>query len=1678
MQALATLRRFRNLATIVPVLALAACGQGDGPESIPNEPVTPLPPVAPGFCDPINFEPECSNPEIVNFNGGATIIVDNPDPSGINTSDRVAQMQKFPDEVFGGTLLNLDEPVDFSEGESYTVKVWSPRPVTVSFKLEEQGNPAGGLTVDEDHSGSGSWEELCFDFTGQAVPPPVVALTIIFDNGTLGQADTDPDNWTFYYDDITQVESCEVAGGPGDIRPDAALYTSDGAPDLLIPDDYAERTPFGSGSVIDPDYADDDTFSPVLSVSSGTGYGANVAQVGFIGFPEGFLTQYEIVDFKVKGMPDFVIFVKLFDGVDALRLNLTSSDYAEELTDGWFQVSIPVADFTAVGQATGIVFESDDSSETEFRMLLNDIGFSGTGTYVPADPGIIPEVTLYDRDGTPDLEFGVDYTEISTFGSAAELDDDFRGDLDFRPAWAVTTGFGYDIWNAQLAYLGFEPGFAAPYATLDFKVKDLSGDVIRVKFLDDPDPPYVDIDVTDSAYATALGNGWYQVSAPLTEFQGVDTATGLLFETISPAPAESFTYLLTDIGLSGDAPVPTPVAVDFEADPGSYSFDNFGGGESTVIANPDPGGINASGQVVQMTRSDASDFGGSTLALPEGVDWSQGETFRMKVWSRRPVPVLFKVEGTPATERSGDHSGGSVWQELCFDFTGDNAGTPVTGISVFFDLGTVGDVGNDPENWTFYYDDIEQTTEPCPTPTAVDFEGDPGSYSFADFGGGESTVIANPDASGLNTSARVVQMTRTSESDFGGSTLALPDGVDWTQGEVFRMKVWSQRVVPVLFKVEGSPPAERSDDHDGGSAWQELCFDFTGDNAGPPVTGISIFFDLGTVGDVANNPDDWTFYYDDIVQTSEPCPVAPPAPDFTTITFDDPATTYTLTDFGGTASTVTNDPAGGTNQVVLTVKSDTAEVWAGTTVSTLPGETVPVIPLDASNTEMSVRVYSPDAGIPVRLKIEDASNGAVSVETEALTTAVNTWETLTFDFASEAAGTTAFDPAAAYNKISIFFNFGTDGATAGEKTYYFDDIAVGAGPGDHGPGTAGVFTETATESTITVTSITNSIDFGGNNTVVDPDSTAIPAFEGDVVLSIDYQDSGSTFGGAVLNFGGVDLTAYDTLNFTIDTSGIAGFADLTVQIEPPGAGAAGTNVLLSSYTPVATSGNWATYAIPLADFTATTFAAVDNLGFWNPVDGGGLAFGTVYVDDIYFSTENGTGGGGSGGAELLTNGDFEASDADKAPWLNSGGIATNNFYTADAADGQQVFETNLSQVAAITQGTEYVLTFRARASVARDIIAGIGLNGAPFTAETSTVPLTTEWQSFSYNLTAVADIGTAESRVLFDMGGVTSTVNIDDVSLTPAGGGAELLTNGDFEASDADKAPWLNSGGIATNNFYTADAADGQQVFETNLSQVAAITQGTEYVLTFRARASVARDIIAGIGLNGAPFTAETATVPLTTDWQSFSYNLTAVADIGTAESRVLFDMGGLTSTVNIDDVSLTEASGGSGGGGGSAAGELTVNGGFEAGDLTGWETFDNGGTVTVTTDASGGSFAGNVNVTIPGNPTLKQSNLAAGSLTAGQQVTVSFDWKGTDANGGVVDVVLFSELSGGGVSQTDQILSGGGFPTDWTTVGPLTITLGPDVSGGVTLQFTAICGGAAGCVSDVFVDNVSVVAD
>ncbi len=160
-------------------------------------------------------------------------------------------------------------------------------------------------------------------------------------------------------------------------------------------------------------------------------------------------------------------------------------------------------------------------------------------------------------------------------------------------------------------------------------------------------------------------------------------------------------------------------------------------------------------------------------------------------------------------------------------------------------------------------------------------------------------------------------------------------------------------------------------------------------------------------------------------------------------------------------------------------------------------------------------------------------------------------------------------------------------------------------------------------------------------------------------------------------------------------------------------------------------------------------------------------------------------------------------------------------------------------------------------------------------------------------------------------------------------------------------------------------------------------------------------------------------------------------------------------------------------------AAELAINGGFETGDFTGWDQFPGPGSQSITSDnPASGTFA--ANLVMNGSPNaslIKNSNMGMGFLTPGQEVTISFDMRGTTEVGGVVFAELFSEIDGGGVSQS-KILGGEplfGTP-DWTTY-VFTTTVGPDVSGGITLQLGAVCSPDAACVSNVFFDNVSVTA-
>lgn len=319
----------------------------------------------------------------------------------------------------------------------------------------------------------------------------------------------------------------------------------------------------------------------------------------------------------------------------------------------------------------------------------------------------------------------------------------------------------------------------------------------------------------------------------------------------------------------------------------------------------------------------------------------------------------------------------------------------------------------------------------------IDFETGITTSNFVDFSGGVATVIANPQSNGSNTSANVAQIVRDGGEIWAGSKISLANNLDFTTDNTISMKVFTTAPIGTIvkFKLEGGGGAiERDASTTVTGAWETLKWDFTG--TASTFNDLVFMFDFGNLG---NGSTASTFLFDDVEQLFGGTQIDLP------VTFEGSTVNYTMTDFEGNTSFFEIDPTMANNHVIKIVKTSQAGSSAGTTIGT-PGGFATNIPLTLTDSKMSVRVWSPDAGIPVRLKVEDSNDPTRTCETEVNTTVANTWEILVFDFTNEAPGTAALSFGLTngwtYNMASIFMNFGTAG-TSVDKTYYFDDVHFG-----------------------------------------------------------------------------------------------------------------------------------------------------------------------------------------------------------------------------------------------------------------------------------------------------------------------------------------------------------------------------------------------------------------------------------------------------------------------------------------------------------------------------------------------------------------------------------------------------------------------------------------------------------
>jgi hypothetical protein len=159
----------------------------------------------------------------------------------------------------------------------------------------------------------------------------------------------------------------------------------------------------------------------------------------------------------------------------------------------------------------------------------------------------------------------------------------------------------------------------------------------------------------------------------------------------------------------------------------------------------------------------------------------------------------------------------------------------------------------------------------------------------------------------------------------------------------------------------------------------------------------------------------------------------PVAGDVLLASFDE-ATPLSFEGFNGAeTSAIAAAPAGGNGQAGKIIRLG-GEVWAGAKVD------VGVVPLTADNRTISARVYSPLAGVPIVLKLENAADAGVNTgDLQANETVVEGWQTLTWTVPADKVGPD-------YSWVVMLPNLGTLASTDPGETYYFDDIKLVPGP--------------------------------------------------------------------------------------------------------------------------------------------------------------------------------------------------------------------------------------------------------------------------------------------------------------------------------------------------------------------------------------------------------------------------------------------------------------------------------------------------------------------------------------------------------------------------------------------------------------------------------------------------------
>lgn len=280
------------------------------------------------------------------------------------------------------------------------------------------------------------------------------------------------------------------------------------------------------------------------------------------------------------------------------------------------------------------------------------------------------------------------------------------------------------------------------------------------------------------------------------------------------------------------------------------------------------------------------------------------------------------------------------------------------------------------------------------------------------FGGiGGATVSSGSAPAGGSGNALKIARVTGSES-FAGAAIDLPKGVTGSQFYTVSARVYVEPQAagkPVKLKLESSDGSMQSDELESRESavagWQSLTWIFS-TSPGRTFNKLIVLPNVGTAG--AGE----TYYLDDIKLYKG----------WVLANFD----VFTPGFFGSNGSAVvTNEagPTGGSGNAMKVVKS-AGDTWAGAVVNLDS-------PLrNATSYTVTARVWSPAAGVPMTLKLQNFNESSQAVQASAKETVVQGWQTLTWEF----TGATDW-----WWLEKMYFQ-PADGRPGNGEAYYVDDI--------------------------------------------------------------------------------------------------------------------------------------------------------------------------------------------------------------------------------------------------------------------------------------------------------------------------------------------------------------------------------------------------------------------------------------------------------------------------------------------------------------------------------------------------------------------------------------------------------------------------------------------------------------